>query len=210
MIPGSRFLFPLAALALLAGCSKPPEPAAPPKVEHAPDMFRVKFETSKGNFVVQVNKDWAPLGAERFFQLAQSGFYDGARFFRVMRGFMVQFGINGDPKVTALWETSRIADDPVKQSNQKGRITFATAGPRTRTTEVFINFADNARLDKTGFAPFGEVLNGMEVVERLYSGYGDVFPRGNGPRPDWIETRGNLYLEKDFPRLDYIRKASVQ
>jgi peptidyl-prolyl cis-trans isomerase A (cyclophilin A) len=210
MKPNSRFLFQLAAAALLAGCSKQPEPAPPAKVVHAPNVFRVTFETSKGDFAVQVKKEWAPLGADRFFQLVQSGFYDGARFFRVVRGFMVQFGINGDPKVTALWETSRIPDDPVKQSNLKGRITFATAGPATRTTDVFINFVDNARLDKTGFAPFGEVVSGMEVVESLYAGYGEVYPRGNGPRPDWIETRGNGYLEKDFPRLDYIKKASVQ
>src|SRR5262249_101213 len=119
----------------------------------------VKFETSKGDFVLQVSKDWAPLGAERFFQLAQTGFYDGARFFRVLSGFMAQFGIAGDPKVQSLWRMSPILDDPVKQTNSKGRISFAMAGPRSRTTQVFINLVDNTRLDSSGFAPFGEVVS---------------------------------------------------
>jgi len=196
---------------LIAGCSKAPEPAAPAKVvEHAPDVFRVKFETSKGDFIVQVNKAWAPMGADRFFELVQSKFFDGGRFFRVMPRFMVQFGINGDPKISELWANARMKDDPVKQSNTKGRITFATSGPASRTTEVFINYVDNARLDKQGFAPFGEVTSGMDVVEKFYSFYGDVAPRGNGPNQSRIETEGNAYLERDFPRLDYIKKASVE
>lgn len=199
-----------AAVTLISGCSKAPEPAAPAKVETAPDVFRVKFETSKGDFVVQVTKEWAPLGADRFFELVQSHFFDGGRFFRVMPRFMVQFGINGDPKISELWANARIKDDPVKQSNVKGKITFATSGPSSRTTEVFINYVDNARLDKQGFAPFGEVVSGMEVVEKFYSGYGDVMPRGNGPNQSRIEVYGNAYLEKDFPRLDYIKKASVE
>ena len=205
-----RLLFLPAAIALLAACSRQPEPAAPAKAEHAPDVFRVKFETSKGDFLLQINKEWAPRGVDRFYELVQSDFFKGARFFRVVRGFMVQFGINGDPKISTLWGTSRILDDPVKQSNLRGRISFATAGPATRTTQLFINYVDNVRLDKSGFAPFGEVVSGMDVVERIYSGYGEGYPKGNGPRQDLIETQGNAYLEKDFPRLDYIKKASIQ
>ena len=212
MIAYSRIWFPLAAIALLAGCSKQPETSAgpPARLEHAPDVYRVKFQTSKGDFVLEVHKDWAPLGADRFFQLVQSGFYDGARFFRVIRGFMAQFGIAGDPKVQELWRMSPILDDPVKQSNTKGKITFAKAGPSSRTTQVFINLVDNPRLDGDGFAPFGEVVSGMDVVERLYSGYGESAPGGNGPRPDLIQVQGNAYLEKDFPRLDFTKRASIQ
>ena len=211
MIAYSRSFFVFAAAAVLAGCSKSSEPgaAAPAKLDHAPDVFRMKFETSKGDFILQVNKDWAPLGAERFFQLTQTGFYDGARFFRVISG-LAQFGIAGDPKVQSLWRVSPILDDPVKQTNSKGRISFAMAGPRSRTTQVFISLVDNARLDSSGFAPFGEVVSGMNVVERLYSGYGEWAPRGNGPRPDLIQMQGNAYLEKDFPRLDFIKRASLQ
>jgi len=203
-------LFLATAVALLAGCSKEPEPKAPAKVEHAPDVFRVKFETSKGDFLVQVTKEWAPLGADRFFELVQSHFFDGGRFFRVLPKFVVQFGLNGDPKVSALWSNARLPDDPVKQSNIKGKITFATSGPSSRTTQVFINYGDNSRLDSKGFAPFGEVVSGMDVVERFYFAYGEGAPRGNGPNQDMIETQGNAYLERDFPRLDYIKKATIQ
>ena len=195
---------------LIAGCSKPTEPAAPAKVEQAPDVFRVKFETSKGDFVVQVTKAWAPIGADRFFELVKGGFFNGGRFFRVMPRFMVQFGINGDPKVSELWANARMKDDPVKQSNVKGKISFATSGPSSRTTEVFINYVDNSRLDKQGFAPFGEVVSGMDVVDRLYSGYGEGAPGGNGPAQDQIQSMGNAYLEKDFPQLDFIKKATIQ
>jgi peptidyl-prolyl cis-trans isomerase A (cyclophilin A) len=204
-----RFLF-LAAAALLAGCSKEPEAKRPGKSRPAPDVFKVKFETTKGDIVVQVNKAWAPLGADRFYELVESNFFTGARFFRAVEGFMVQFGISGDPKTSAVWESARIPDDPVRQSNRKGRITFATAGPGTRTTQLFINLADNARLDGQGFSPFGEVTSGMDVVERLYTGYGEGAPGGNGPRQELIESQGNAYLEKNFPRLDYIKKASIQ
>ena len=210
MIAYSRSLLLLAIAALLAGCSKAPSRSATARSEHAPDVYRVKFQTSKGDFLLQVNKAWAPLGAERFFQLVQSGFYDGARFFRVLSGFMAQFGIAGDPKVQSLWRMSPILDDPVKQTNSKGRITFAKSGANSRTTQVFINLVDNARLDSGGFAPFGEVVNGMDVVERLYSGYGEGYPRGGGPKQDLIQMQGNEYLEKDFPRLDLVKKASLQ
>jgi peptidyl-prolyl cis-trans isomerase A (cyclophilin A) len=211
MITYSRYFFLAIAAALLCGCSQPSGTGSgPAKLEHAPDVYKVKFETSKGDFVVQVNKEWAPIGAERFFQLVQSGFYDKARFFRVVPRFMVQFGINADPKVSMLWQNMVISDDPVKQSNTRGKITFATRGANTRTTQVFINYADNARLDNSGFSPFGEVLSGMEVVDSLYSGYGEVAPRGNGPRSELMQTQGNEYLERDFPRLDYIKKATIQ
>ncbi len=150
MITYSRYLF-LAAAAFLCGCQPGTSPSAPARLEHAPDVYKVKFETSKGDFVVQVTKDWAPLGAERFFQLVQSGYYDNARFFRVLPTFMVQFGINADPKVSMLWQNLVIPDDPVKQSNTRGKITFATHGANSRTTQVFINYVDNSRLDASGF-----------------------------------------------------------
>jgi peptidyl-prolyl cis-trans isomerase A (cyclophilin A) len=212
MIAYSRCLFLAAAALVLAGCSNQPEKAvkAPEKLEHAPDAYRVKLETSKGDIVLQIHKDWAPIGADRFYQLVQSGFFDGARFFRMISGFMVQFGIAGDPKVQSLWRMSPLMDDPVKQTNSKGRITFATSGPQSRTTQVFINLADNARLDASGFAPFGEVVSGMDVAQSLYAGYGEGYPGGNGPRQDLIQTQGNAYLEKDFPRLDFVKKATIQ
>jgi peptidyl-prolyl cis-trans isomerase A (cyclophilin A) len=210
MITYSRYLFLSAAAALLCGCQSGTSSHAPVKLEHAPDVYKAKFETSKGDFVVQVTKEWAPLGAERFFQLVQSGFYDQARFFRVLPNFMVQFGINADPKVSMLWQNMIISDDPVKQSNTRGKITFGTHGPNSRTTQVFINYRDNPYLDASGFSPFGEVVSGMEVVDGLYSGYGEGAPKGNGPRQDLMQTQGNEYLERDFPRLDYIRKASIQ
>jgi peptidyl-prolyl cis-trans isomerase A (cyclophilin A) len=210
MITYSRYLFVPIAAALLCGCQSGPSSSTPAKIEHAPDIFKVKFETSKGDFVVQVNKEWAPLGAERFFQLVQSGFYDKARFFRVVPTFMVQFGINADPKVSMLWQNLVIPDDPVKQSNTRGKITFGTHGPNSRTTQVFINYVGNAYLDASGFSPFGEVVSGMEVVDSFYSGYGETYPKGNGPRPELMQTQGNEYLEQYFPRLDYIKKASIQ
>ena len=193
---------------LLTGCGGPKPSETTP--EPAPDSFRVRFETSKGDFVVEVTKAWAPEGAERFYRLVRNRFYDQARFFRVVRGFMAQFGINGDPEVSRRWHGMIIADDPVKQSNTRGFVTFAHAGPNTRTTQVFINLVDNIRLDKLGFAPFGQVISGMEVVDRLYSAYGDGPPRGSGPRQELIQTQGNAYLEREFPRLDYIVRARVE
>src|SRR6202165_968178 len=141
-----------------------PALAQTPK-EQAPASYKVKFDTSKGTFVVQVTRAWAPQGADRFYNLVKNGFYDNVRFFRVISGFMVQFGINGTPAVMAAWRNAQIPDDPVTQSNKRGMITFATSGPNSRTTQVFINFADNSRLDSTGFAPFGQVVSGMNVVD---------------------------------------------
>ena len=139
-----------------------------------------------------MHRDWAPNGADRFYNLVKNGFYDNDRFFRVITGFMVQFGINGDPKLSAVWREARIKDDPVKQSNSRGFITFATAGPNTRTTQVFINFADNSALDNQGFAPFGQVVSGMNVVDALYADYGEGAPRGRGPAQDRIQRKATL------------------
>lgn len=175
----------------------------------APATYNVKFDTSKGSFVVEVHRDWAPNGADRFYNLVKNGFYDNARFFRVISGFMVQFGINADPKISAVWKDADIQDDPVKQSNQSGFITFATAGPNTRTTQVFINYADNRGLDRQGFAPFGRVASGMNVVDALYNGYGEGAPQGGGPAQGRIQQEGNAYLTKDFPKLDFIKKATL-
>jgi peptidyl-prolyl cis-trans isomerase A (cyclophilin A) len=177
--------------------------------EQAPAVYKVNVETSKGPFVIEVHRDWAPVGADRFYNLVKNGFYDNDRFFRVIAGFMVQFGVNGDPKVSAVWREANIKDDPVRQSNSRGMITFATAGPNTRTTQVFINFADNGALDRMGFAPFGRVVSGMNVVDALYSGYGEGAPRGSGPDQQRVQSQGNAYLTHDFAKLDYIKKASI-
>jgi peptidyl-prolyl cis-trans isomerase A (cyclophilin A) len=168
-----------------------------------PAVYRVKFETSKGDFTVEVTKAWAPLGAARFYRLVQSKFYDNARFFRTIKGFMVQFGIPADPAVAAVWLNRNIRDDKVTQSNTRGMVTFATAGKDTRTTQVFINFGNNANLDGDGFAPFGKVVEGMEVVDSLYSGYGE------SPDQEKIQKQGNKYLTASFPKLDYIKTARI-
>jgi len=178
--------------------------------EQSPATYNVKFDTSKGAFVITVHRDWAPAGADRFYNLVKNGFYDNARFFRVISGFMVQFGIHADPKVSAVWREARIPDDPVKQSNKRGLITFATAGPNTRTTQVFINFGDNGALDRQGFAPFGQVVSGMNVVDALFAGYGEGAPSGQGPEQGRIQREGNAYLTRDFAKLDYIKKATIE
>jgi peptidyl-prolyl cis-trans isomerase A (cyclophilin A) len=199
----------LSAGALLCGCSS--SKPAPPKISNdkAPDIFRVDLDTSKGPVVITTTRDWSPLGADRFYNLVKGGFFDGVRFFRVLPRFVIQFGINGDPSISRLWSNLTIPDDPVKQSNRKGMVTFATGGKDTRTTQIFINMRDNASLDKKGFSPFGEVTAGMDVVERFYAGYGEMVPRGPGPDPTQIETRGNSYLDERFPRLDFIKKATI-
>jgi peptidyl-prolyl cis-trans isomerase A (cyclophilin A) len=177
--------------------------------EKAPATYKVKFDTSKGSFVVEVHRDWAPNGADRFYNLVKNGFYNDARFFRVISGFMVQFGINGDPQISKVWRDANIKDDPVKASNKRGMITFATAGPDTRTTQVFINFGDNAGLDDQGFAPFGQVISGMDAVDALYAEYGEGAPQGHGPNQGVVQSMGNAYLAKAFPKLDYIKTATI-
>jgi len=177
--------------------------------EQAPATYKARFDTSKGVFVIDVRREWAPLGADRFYNLVKNGFYDDNRFFRVISGFMVQFGINGNPQVSAPWRAAQFRDDPVKQSNKRGYITFATAGPNSRTTQVFINFGDNDRLDSLGFAPFGQVTTGMNVVDQLYSDYGEGAPRGRGPDQGRLQAEGNAYLTKEFPNMDFVRKATI-
>jgi peptidyl-prolyl cis-trans isomerase A (cyclophilin A) len=177
--------------------------------EKAPDTYKANFDTSKGTFTITVNRAWAPLGADRFYNLVKNGFFDDARFFRVMEKFMAQVGIHGNPTIAKAWAGARIQDDPVKQSNRRGFVTFATGGPNTRTTQFFINFRDNGGLDKQGFAPFGEVTSGMDVVDRLYAGYGDGPPGGKGPNQGRVQGEGNVYLNKDFPRLDFIKAATI-
>jgi peptidyl-prolyl cis-trans isomerase A (cyclophilin A) len=199
------FALTAAAPAMSQGWTNPAGLNAP-----APATYKAKFDTSKGAFEVEVHRDWAPAGADRFYNLVKNGFFDDARFFRVISGFMVQFGIHGDPSVSAQWRQARIPDDPVKQSNSRGMVTFATAGPNTRTTQVFINFADNAKLDGMGFAPFGQVVSGMNVVDSLYNGYGEGAPRGMGPDQGRMQQEGNAYLMKDFGKLDYIKKATIE
>lgn len=185
------------------------EAASATPTDVGPATYRARFETSAGTFVVEVQRDWAPQGADRFYDLVKSGYYDGQRFFRVLSGFMAQFGIHGDPKVSASWRERRILDDPVKGSNTRGMVSFATAGPNTRTTQVFINYGDNSSLDGMGFAPFGRVVEGMEVVDKLFAGYGEGAPRGHGPDQGRIQSEGNAYLEHDFPKLDYVKKATI-
>jgi peptidyl-prolyl cis-trans isomerase A (cyclophilin A) len=175
----------------------------------APAEYEVKFVTTAGDFTIKVTRAWAPNGADRFYNLVQHHFYDSATFFRVIPGFMAQFGLSAYPQVSAAWEEANIRDDRVVQGNHRGFITFAMAGPNTRTTQVFINFGNNERLDKDGFAPFGMVTDGMEVVDKLYGGYGEGAPDGHGPDQNLVGKRGRAYLEKSFPKLDAIKTATI-
>lgn len=173
--------------------------------EQAPATFKALFETSAGNFVIEVHRAWAPNGADRFYNLVKNGFYDGCRFFRVMPNFMAQFGMNGSPSIQSVWANANIPDDPVKQSNKRGYVTFAqTPAPNSRSTQIFINFGDNGSLDSQRFAPFGRVVTGMDVVDKIYSGYGEQPNQGS------IQMEGNAYLQKAFPKLDSIKKATIQ
>ena len=170
----------------------------------APAEFRAAFDTSAGPFVILVHRSWAPKGADWFYNLVKYGFFDNARFFRVLPNFMAQFGINGDPDIQGPWENANIPDDPVTQSNKRGMVTFAmTSRPNTRSTQLFINFADNGRLDRSGFAPFGEVVSGMEAVDKINAEYRE------DPDQGLIQSQGNAYLTKAFPRLDYVKKATI-
>jgi peptidyl-prolyl cis-trans isomerase A (cyclophilin A) len=199
----------------------PAKPAAPqtgkaallaPKsmTEQAPAKFKAKFTTSKGEFVVEVQRDWAPVGADRFYNLVKNGYYDEVRFFRVVKGFMVQFGISGDPAINKVMEDAQITDDPVKQSNKRGYVTFAKTGmPNSRTSQIFINYKDNDNLDGMGFAPFGKVVSGMKTVDALNGEYGEGAPGGMGPNQGRMQSEGNAYLQKEFAKLDYIKSAKL-
>jgi len=196
---------------LVVGCSQPqPETSQfPAETQEPPEVYRVRFETTKGDFIMEVHRAWAPRGADQFHYLVRNGFYNGAPFFRVVRGFVAQFGINPDPKIQGLYGQMMIRDDPVRQSNTRGFVSFAKLGPDSRTTQVFINLDDNASLDKDDFAPFSQVIEGMENVERLWNSYGELAPRGSGPDPTRIEREGDAYLSREFPRLDSIIRATV-
>jgi peptidyl-prolyl cis-trans isomerase A (cyclophilin A) len=193
----------------LAGCSTQPEPKKeavapkPPNPLGVPDVYKVKFITSKGPFVIEVHRDWAPRGADRFFELVKAGYYNDARFFRVVPKFVAQFGLAATPAMTKEWDKT-IDDDPVGHTNSRGTIAFATVGRNSRTTQVFINLYSNQTLDDKGFAAFGRVVEGMEeVVDKLYSKYGEA------PEQDSITKRGNSYLKSSFPRLDFIKTAAI-
>jgi len=221
-------LFMLAGV-LLVGCPKEkdaqstsrgeqsPEPAREEAQEEgtkvtpegqAPDRYTVELDTTKGTIVIDVRRDWAPHGADRFYELVQNGYYTDVAFFRVISGFMAQVGISGDPALNTEWRAKPIPDDPVKASNARGTATFATSGPNSRTTQFFISFSDNSRLDGMGFAPFGKIKD-MAPVEALYNGYGEGAPRGRGPDQGRMQAEGNTYLRKSFPKLDYIKSARI-
>lgn len=174
-----------------------------------PDSFDVRFHTSQGEVLVRVYRDWAPLGAWRFYNLARNGFYDGSRFFRVLPGFAAQFGMSGRPEADSIWHEQPLPDDPRRASNRIGTLTYAKAGPDTRTTQLFFNYGDNVTLDEQGFAPIGRVVSGMSVLYRLYSGYGETQPQGRGPAFGCILSHGNRYLERKYQRLDHIERLEV-
>lgn len=178
--------------------------------EKAPDTFKARFDTTKGTFTIEVTRSLSPNGADRFYNLVKSGYFKDVAFFRVIPGFMAQFGINGDPKVAAAWSDANIPDDPVKGSNSRGTLTFAKSNmPNSRSTQLFINFGDNSRLDGSGFSPFGKVTEGMDVVDKINGQYGDGPPWGSGPNQDFIQHQGNAYLKKSYPNLDYIKSATI-
>jgi peptidyl-prolyl cis-trans isomerase A (cyclophilin A) len=214
---GRRFVrVPLALLAvasvvLVGSCvdeAPPPSPGStvpPPSASPtpAPDSFRVKFETSRGDFVVAVTRAWSPTGADRFYELVRKDYFNDVRFFRVLPGFVAQFGMHGNPEVNAAWSDATIADEPLRQGNVRGTVVYATSGPNTRSNQLFINLADNERLDGMGFSPFGRVVEGMDVVQSINSEYGEA------PDQAQIGAEGNAYLQRQFPRLDYIRTVTV-
>ena len=194
-------------LAAVAVVSAPQPTGAQLTDEQAPAVFRARFETNQGPFVIEVHRDWAPIGADRFYTLVTRGFYNDARFFRVLNGFMAQFGLSGDPKRQSEYAAANLIDEPPKQSNLRGFVTFAKeSSPNTRYTMVFINYKDNSYLDADGFAPFGQVIAGMEIVDKLYSGYG----RQNVPDQRRIKSEGNAYLTAEYPKLDFIKTARIE
>jgi peptidyl-prolyl cis-trans isomerase A (cyclophilin A) len=200
------------ALSLAAACDTPPALSRPDAYDTrpaAPDSFDVRFATTKGDFVVRARREWSPAGVDRFYHLVRFGYYDGNRFFRVIPGFVAQFGAHGDPRVFDAWRRRSLPDEPVHRSNDRGTLTFATSGPNTRSTQLFVNLDDNPPLDGIGFSPIAEVVEGMEVVDALYAGYGEGAPRGAGPDQARLTREGNRYLERQFPLLDAIDSARV-
>ena len=201
----------LASLLMLASCSSPDTPAKKTAEEAKPaapagppstGVYKVLMTTSKGDITIEVHRDWAPIGAQRFYELVQEGYYNNARFFRYVPNFVIQFGLAADPEMTKKWD-KQIPDDPVTHTNRTGSLSFATAGPNTRTAQVFINLRTNQGLDDQGFAPFAQIVDGSQVVDKIYGGYGEQ------PNQDAIQTQGNAYLLKNYPRLDYIRTAKL-
>src|SRR5262249_10404517 len=194
-------IFLALALSLLAGCRKPSEKIV------VPEVYRVKFETSQGDFTVEVSRAWAPRGADRFHELVRMRYFDENRFFRVVKGFIAQFGVHRDFRVHDKWREFFIVDDPPKEKNLRGTLSFAQSGPNTRATEVFINLADNKSLDDDRFVPFAKIVEGIEVIDKLYSGYGELRPTGKEIDPGRVEGEANEYLVPRFPKLDYIKRA---
>ncbi len=190
------------ALVLATGCSKPAKVVVP-------EVYRAQFATSQGDFVVEVTRAWAPRAADRFHELLRIRYFDQGRFFRVLPGFIAQFGIHRDFDVHGKWRTLMIPDDPPQQKNLRGTLSFAKSGPNTRSTEVFINLSDNQVLDEQAFVPFGKVVQGMESVDKLYAGYGELAPEGKGPNITRIEDEANEYMVPRFPKLDYITRARL-
>lgn len=197
----------IAAAALLAllpvACRKPPAKIV------VPDVFRVKFETSQGDFVVEANRAWAPHGADRFHELLRMHYFDQNRFFRVLPGFIAQFGVHRDFNMHATWRNLYIVDDPSKEKNLRGTLAFARSGPNTRATEIFLNLGNNAVLDDQGFVPFGQVIQGMDVLDKFYAGYGEMRPEGKWIDRARVEEETNEYLVQRFPKLDYIKQAQI-
>jgi peptidyl-prolyl cis-trans isomerase A (cyclophilin A) len=227
VLSNTRFFFLLLSLTLLWACGSEEGIETAPESEgsideahpalyapalakeQAPETFHVRFETTKGEFVVAVVRSWAPRGADRFYNLVRVGYLNDISFYRVLDGYIAQFGVNGDPEVNQLWGDSAIGDDPVKMSNTEGMLAFAQQAPNTRTTQIYINLQDNPDLDTAGLAPFGQVVSGRSTVASLYSGYGEMHPKGKGPRPNLLQKLGNKYLKREFGDLDYIIRAEI-
>lgn len=212
-------LFSVLAVTFLSGCSGERDEPVDPRLQNplllagqfnetAPESFQARFETTSGVFVVDVHRDWAPLGSDRFYNLVKRGWYDGVRFHRVLQDFTAGWGIHDDPYVNFVWQKELLLDDPVTQSNTLGRVSFARSGPNSRTTQVFVNLKDNSSLDDR-FAPFGEVVEGMDVVQGLYSDYGDGPPRGEGVYQAMALARGAEYFDAEFPELDRIERVTI-
>ncbi|MDX6769972.1 MAG: peptidylprolyl isomerase [Elusimicrobiota bacterium] len=200
-----------AAASIPAAASNPALLAPEKATEKAPETFKVRLDTTQGPVVIAVTRAWSPLGADRFYNLVKLGYYDGVAFFRVLGGFMAQTGIHGDPAVNVKWRGARFPDDPMGvKSNTRGMVTFATAGPQSRTSQIFFNYGDNSNLDPMGFTPFGQVVEGMERLDKLYNGYGEGAPSGPGPDQGRVQNEGNAYLKAEYPKLDYIKTARLE